>query len=158
MVVKIKASKYVSQASNSCLAGFTIEDRQLLNQINESVNQLSVEVLFLKDKLEKNRTELRQTKAENKALKSILNSTRQATKIYANKLDDLGLYGRIENLRILGVAEASASSRDDGEEKVMKLATELGMNLQATDLQRAHRLGKKMLMELPNLTPLLFAS
>ena len=143
MVVKRKASKYVSQASNSCLAGFTIEDRQLLNQINESVNQLSAEVLFLKDKLEKNRTELRQTKAENKALKSILNSTRQATKIYANKLDDLAMYGRIENLRILGVAEASASSRDDGEEKVMKLATELGMNLQATDLQRAHRLGKK---------------
>ena len=143
MGVKRKASKYVSQASNSYLAGFTIEDRQLLNQTNESVNQLSAEVLYLKDELEKNRAELKQTKAENEALKSMVNSTRQATNIYAYKLDDLEMYGRRENLRILGIAEALASSRDDSEEKVIKLATELGINLQARDLQRAHRLGKK---------------
>ena len=71
MVVKRKASKYVSQANNSYLAGFTIEDRQLLNQIIESVNRLSAEVLYLKDELEKNRTKLKQTKAENEALKSM---------------------------------------------------------------------------------------
>ena len=73
----------------------------------------------------------------------MVNSTRQATNIYAYKLDDLEMYGRRENLRILGIAEAPASSRDDGEEQVMKLATELGINLQARDLQRPHRLGKK---------------
>ena len=115
-------------------------------------------MLYLKDELEKNRAELKQTKAENEALKSMVNSTRQATNIYAYKLDDLEMYGRRENLRILDIAEAPASSRDDGEEQVVKLATELGINLQARDLQRAHRLGKKRLVELPNLALLLFAS
>ena len=99
-------------------------------------------MLYLKDELEKNRAELRQTKAENKALKSTVNS-RQATNIYAYKLDDLEMYGRRENLRILGIAEAPASSRNDGQENVMKLATELEINLQARDLQRAHHLKKK---------------
>ena len=125
MVVKRKARKYVSQASNSCQAGFAIEeDRQLLNQINESVNQLSAEVQYLKDELEKNRAKLKQTKAENKALKVMVYFTRQATKIYAYKLDDLEMYGRRENLTILDVGEVPASSRDDGEEKVLKLVTE----------------------------------
>ena len=99
-------------------------------------------MLYVKDELEKNRAELRQTKAENKALKSTVNS-RQATNIYAYKLDDLEMYGRRENLRILGIAEAPASSRNDGQENVMKLATELEINLQARDLQRAHHLKKK---------------
>ena len=143
MVVIRKTSKYVSQARKSCPAGFTIGDRQLLNQINESVNQLPVEALYSKNELEKNQAKFKQTKAENEALKNIVNSTRQGTNIYAYKQDDLEMYGQKENLRILGKAEVPASSRDDGKEKITKLATELGINLQARDLQRAHRLGKK---------------
>ena len=51
-------------------------------------------------RIKKNRSDSRLTKAENEALKSMVNYTRQATNIYAYNLDNLEMYGQRENLRI----------------------------------------------------------
>jgi len=45
-------------------------------------------------------------------------------------------------VRIHGIPE-STGSNDDGESAVMNIAKVLNVELNATDIQRAHRLGKK---------------
>ena len=54
------------------------------------------------------------------------------------------MYGRKENLQIIGIAENINSNRDDGEKDLLELANKLGIASQSSDLQRVHRLGKKV--------------
>ena len=58
------------------------------------------------------------------------------------KLDSLEQYGCRENLRIHNIPE-NKETIDDGEEIILKVAKCLNVNLQSSDIQRAHRLGEK---------------
>jgi len=71
-----------------------------------------------------------------------VNDMQQASNINAYASDDLEMYGRRENLRVIGVAEDS-NFNDDGEAALLQIADELVIELRSSDLQRAHWLGKK---------------
>lgn len=82
-------------------------------------------------------TKLKETKQQNAEMKKTLNTTYY-------QLDKLDQYVRRENLRIYGYPENEDSNTDDGEKIIQKIAAELKVKLNVnTDIQRAHRLGKK---------------
>ena len=87
--------------------------------------------------MEKSNSKVKHLEIENAQLKQTANLT-----LY--KLDLLEQYGRRENLRIHYVPE-NKENIDDGEEVILKVAKCLDVNLQSSDIQRAHRLGKKRL-------------
>ena len=67
------------------------------------------------------------------------------------KIDDLEQYGRRENMRIYGIPESTDSVDDDGEKVILKMAEDLNIELKDSDIQRAHRLGRKRIN--PNSRP-----
>ena len=56
--------------------------------------------------------------------------------------DRLEQYQRSDNLRIYGIEEESEESEEALEEKVVELASNMGVNLQTNDISVIHRLGK----------------
>ena len=56
--------------------------------------------------------------------------------------DDLDQYNHRENIRIYGVPESSGK-REDGEDILFQIAKELDIELDAWDIQRCHRWGRK---------------
>ena len=56
--------------------------------------------------------------------------------------DRLEQYQRSENLRIYGLEEGTEESEDRLEEKVVELASNIGVNLDSRDISVVHRLGK----------------
>ena len=67
------------------------------------------------------------------------------------KIDDLKQYGRRENMQIHGIPESTDSVDDDGEKVILKMAKDLNIELKDSDIQRAHRLGRKRIN--PNSRP-----
>ena len=122
-----------SKEENSCF--FSDKDRQQLQEINETIKLLKDELQSLKGELAESKSLVNAVKAENVQLKQALNLTNF-------KLDNLEQYGRRENLRIHNIPEP-LTNIEDGEEKVLKLAEALKINLSSIEIQRAHRLGKK---------------
>ena len=114
---------------------------------------LAEEVKKLRSELVSSKQELDEVKREKDQLKKAVNSTRQAANINAYKLIELKLYGRRENLRIIGIAKNINSTGDDGKEKLIEVANDLGIVLQSSDLQRVHRLGRKKLCQHPSHDP-----
>ena len=55
--------------------------------------------------------------------------------------DRLEQYQRSENLRIYGLEEGTEESEDRLEEKVVELASNIGVNLDNRDISMVHRLG-----------------
>ena len=115
---------------------FNEEDRRYLHEINETVKMLVEEIKILKTELESSNCKIKRLETENWRLKQSTNRT-------LFKLDALDQYGRRENLRIHGVPETT-NNFDDGEEVVKRIAETLNVNLQSYDVQRAHRLGKRI--------------
>ena len=91
---------------------------------------------ILKFELSQAKKEIVQVKKENERLKQAINLN-----IFAN--DDLDQYNRRENIRIYGVPEISGK-KDDGEDVLFQIAEELNIELDEWDIQRCHRLGKKL--------------
>ena len=60
------------------------------------------------------------------------------------------MYGSRENLQIIGIAENINSTRDDGEEKLVEVANNLGIALQLSNLQRVHQLRRKKFVQHPS--------
>ncbi|MPC72906.1 hypothetical protein E2C01_067219 [Portunus trituberculatus] len=56
--------------------------------------------------------------------------------------DRLEQYQKSDNLRIYGLEEESEESEEELERKVIELASNIGVNLQADDISVVHRLGK----------------
>ncbi|KAK4320801.1 hypothetical protein Pmani_008340 [Petrolisthes manimaculis] len=63
--------------------------------------------------------------------------------------DRLEQYQRSDNLLIYGIEEESEESEEALEEKVVELASNMGVNLQADDISVVHRLGKPQDRERP---------
>ena len=124
------------ESNISELAGFSLEDREKLTAILESMKSLETQVQRLNKKLDTNTKELGKLKDENIKLK-------QALSLAVYNVDALEQYGRRENICIHGVAEKLNSNKDDEEEVVANIAAELGIDINECDIQRAHRLGKK---------------
>ena len=124
------------ESNISELAGFSLEDREKLTAILESMKSIETQVQRLNKKLDTNTKEIGKLKNENIKLK-------QALSLAVYNVDALEQYGRRENIRIHGVAEKLNSNKDDGEEVVANIAAELGIDINECDIQRAHRLGKK---------------
>ena len=124
------------ESNISELAGFSLEDREKLTAILESMKSLEIQVQRLNKKLGTNTKEIGKLKHKNVKLK-------QALSLAVYNVDVLEQYGRRENIRIHGVAEKLNSNYDDGEEVVADIAAELGIDINECDIQRAHRLGKK---------------
>ena len=100
--------------------------------------------------MESSNSKVKRLEIENAQLKQTANLT-----LY--KLDSLEQYCRRENLRIHNVLE-NKETIDNGEEIILKVAKCLNVNLQSTDIQQAHRLGKKKLnSEKPRSISVLFA-
>ena len=114
---------------------FNESDRRQLQQIYTTVTLLKDELKNLKTELAESKATINAVKAENSQLKQALNLTNY-------KLDSLEQYGRRENIQIHNIPE-TLSNKDDGEEKVLKIANELNIDLTNADIQRAHRLGTK---------------
>ena len=114
---------------------FNEEDRKQLYKINDTIELMVEEIKMLKSELEKSNRKVSCLEIENARLK-------QAANLTLYKLDALEQYGRRENLKIHGFRESNDNS-DDGEKVVLKVAEYLEIQLQANDIQRAHRLGKK---------------
>ena len=106
-----------------------------LNDILKKVNSLKEEINDLKAELKQSKEEIKLLKLENGDLKQALNFN-------TAQIDDMQQYSRRENLRIYGI-EKSNSNKDDGETVILNVAKTLGIQLEAKDVQRAHRLGKK---------------
>ena len=90
---------------------------------------------MLKTHLESSNSKVKRLEIENDQLKQTVNLT-----LY--KLDSLKQYGCRENLRIHNVQE-NKETIDNGEEIILKVAKCLNVNLQSTNIQRAHRQGEK---------------
>ena len=118
------------------LAGFSLEDREKLTSILESMKSPKIQVQRLNKKLETNTKEIGKSKDENVKLK-------QALSLAVYNVDALEQYERRKNIRIHGVAEKINSNKDDGEEVVANIAGELGIDINECDVQSGHRLGKK---------------
>jgi len=114
---------------------FNKNDRNQLQEIYDTVKILKDEIQYLKFELEESNSNLETIKTENAQLKQALNLTNF-------KLDSLEQYGRRENLRLHNIPE-SEGNRDDGETKLIEVANALNISLNASDIQRVHRLGKK---------------
>ena len=130
---KYSSNNEGSSASNT--ANFNSDDREKLHEIYSCMKKLESQVHELKAKLNDNNEEMLNLKAENIKLK-------QALSLNVFNVDALEQYGRRENLRIHGSPE-SKEKQDDGENIVFELAKELKIDLKSSDIQRAHRLGKK---------------
>ena len=104
-------------------------------EINETIKLLKDELQSLKSELAESKLLVNAVKAENAQLKQALNLTNF-------KLDNLEQYVRRENLRIHNIPEP-LTNIEDGEEKVLKLAEALKINLSSIEIQRVHRLGKQ---------------
>ena len=129
-----------SRSNSSCaernLGNFHFkEDREILLGINNTVNELKDEIITLRHELDKAKKEVTQVKTENARLKQAINLN-----IYSQ--DDLDQHNRRENIRIYGVPESSGK-RNDGEDILFQIAKELDIELDAWDVQRCHRLGRK---------------
>ena len=107
--------------------------RSFLYEINNSMKEMKSKMLALKLEFNETKLELSHVKCKNEKLKQAIN---------LNKIDKLEQYGRCENVKILGVPESN-SKADDCEWVLVKIAEELGIDLNKRDIQRAHRLGKK---------------
>ena len=83
-------------------------------------------------------------KVENSRLKQIVN-------INLYKIDNLEQYGRRENMRIHRIPESTDSVDDDGEKVILKMEKDWNIELKDSDIQRAHRLGRKRIN--PNSRP-----
>lgn len=114
---------------------FNENDRKQLQEIYETVKLLKDEIQYLKSELEVSNTNLTIVKSENAQLKQALNLTNF-------KLDNLEQYGRRENLRLHNIPESEVN-KDDGESQVIEIAKALNVKLNSSDIQRAHRLGRK---------------
>ena len=123
---------------------FTIEDRNELKDINLTLKELVSEINKLRKALDDSKIEINKVKVENSRLKQIVN-------INLYKIDDLEQYGRRENMRIHGISESTDSVNDDGEKVILKMAKDLNIELKDSDIQRAHRLGRKRVN--PNFRP-----
>ena len=108
------------ESNISELAGFSLEDREKLIAILESMKSLETQVQRLNKKLDTNTKEIGKLKDENIKLK-------QALLLAVYDVDALEQYGRQENIRIHGVAEKLNSNEDDGEVVVANIAAELGI-------------------------------
>ena len=140
------SSNCVGCSSTSNLNNFNDDDRQQLYEIHSTVKSLAEDLKSLKEELEISKNEVKQVKAENVRLKQALNMT-----IY--KLDELEQYGRRENLRIHEIQE-SLYNKDDGKDIVLNIAKILGIERNESDIQKAHRLGKKKRVQLLSLVQL----
>ena len=114
---------------------FSDKDRQQLQKIKKTVKLLMDELQSLNSELAESKSLVNAVKAENAQLKHALNLTNF-------KLDNLEQYGGREKLKIHNIPEP-LTNIEDGEEKVLKLAEALKINLSSIEIQRAHRLGKK---------------
>ena len=123
---------------------FTIEDRNELKDINLTLKELVSEINSLRKGLDDSKTEINKVKVENSRLKQIVN-------INLYKIDDLEQYDRQENMQIHGIPEFIDSVDDDGEKVILKMAKDLNIELKDSDIQRAHRLGRKRIN--PNSRP-----
>ena len=123
---------------------FTIEDRNVLKDINLTLKELVSEINSLRKALDNSKTEINKVKVENLTLKQIVN-------INLYKIDDLEQYGRRENMRIHGIPESIDSVDDDDEKVILKMAKDLNIKLKDNDIQRAHQLGRKRIN--PNSRP-----
>ena len=130
-----RKSTYAEMTKKTNQGSFSEEDRTKLTLIYENVASLRDEMKELREELEGSKLEIKQLKTENNQLKQALNLNTFET-------DNLQQYSRRENIRIHGIAE-SASQKDDGESTLLKLAEVLGITLESSNIQRAHRLGKK---------------
>ena len=101
------------------------------------------EIKYLNSELECSNLNRAIVKAENAKLKQALNLTNF-------KLDNLEQYGRRKNLRIYNIAETE-SNRDDEESQMVNVAKTLNIKLDRNDIQRAHRLAKKINTNKPRL-------
>ena len=94
------------------------------------------EIKMLKTQLERSNSKVKHLEIKNAQLM-------QTANLILYKLVSLEQYGRRENLRIHNVPENKETI--DDREKILKVAKCLNVNLQSSDIQRAHRLGKKRL-------------
>ena len=133
---KSQRSKTNSVSSNQSEQHFNESDRIVLNEINPTMKHLKEEMKVLKFELSQAKKEIVQVKKENERLKQAINLNIFAT-------DDLDQYNRRENIRIYGVPEISGK-KDDGENVLFQIAEELNLELDEWDIQRCHRLGKKL--------------
>ena len=94
-----------------------------------------------------NKDEIEQLKIENLKLK-------QAANLNIFHTDNLEQYSRRENIRIYGIPESNShNNRDDGETSLLKIATALQIDLESKDIQRVHRLGKRIFFDVGQATP-----
>ena len=99
------------------------------------MKEMKSEMLALKLELSETKMELFHVKCDNEKLKQTIN-------LIIFKLDEFQQYGCSENLRIHGVPKSNDKA-DDGERVLIKMAEELGIDLDENDVQRVHPLGKK---------------
>ena len=116
-----------------------------MQEIHDVVKILKDDIVLLKDELEISNSNLAAVKSENAQLK-------QAFTLTNFKLDTLEQYGRRENLRFHNIPE-SEENKDDGENQVLEIANALNIELMPSDIQCAHRLGKKRANTNPTKAP-----
>lgn len=122
-----------TKVTKSC--SFNEDDRKRLIHIYNTVSALTGQVAELQKDLKKSNNEIQKLKQEKERLKQALN-------LNAFEVDNLQQYSRRENIRVHDVPE-SIGKGDDGESVILDLAKALEINLKKSDIQRAHRLGRK---------------
>ena len=115
-------------------------------EINDTVKLLIEEVKSLKNKIQRTNRKAKSLEIENERLKKSVN-------LSLFKIDASEQYGRRENLRIHGIP-GSKNNQDDGEEIVLKIAKSLNVDVQPCEIQRAHRLGKKIINNISKPRPI----
>ncbi len=95
---------------------------EAMKPVTESIKDLASEIEVLKLKLQEKDDRISQLE-----------------KAVETKVDELEQYGRRNNLRIYGVQETKGEDTDD---VVLNVAEKMGVVLDATDIDRSHRIGK----------------
>ena len=125
-------------------SGFGEADRRKLDQILSVQGQLVEVISGLKAELKETRRKLNVSTKERNVLKAMLNK-------YAYKLDDTEQYNRRESFRIHRYPEkkerivnGNIIDPENINEIVIEMGKEVGLKLTNDDIQRAHRIGKRV--------------
>ena len=124
-----------AKKSNATNSSFNDDDRQQLKETNQTMKNLVNKIRDFKSELAQNKEKLKEIRMKNAKLKQALNVNIFST-------DAIDRCGRRANIRIQGVPK-NTTEKDDGEEIVKKIAMELGIKLQDSDVQRASPWEKK---------------
>lgn len=114
-----------------------------LQEFNTTIQKMESEIFELRFLYEKSQGEIQTLKDSNVILADRLSEEQYKTSVLTAKVNDLEQYQRRPSIRVFGFPDAEDESAETSEELVVNVIDKkLGIKLQSSQIQVAHRAGK----------------